>query len=248
MQDFYSHTNWIELGNTEPNAQLGRPGPIVNVAGPGQRTCNACGPNNPLDESRTCQDCRNNTVGFTSLTSGFYFGSDVPGDDDLIPLFKCHHGGYSDNRRGPAMGTLFGPPTPGINKDSNSCGWSPHNWAHRAAAVVALAASEQFLDDLRDKLEPVKLKQLLGIGPTLALAVDTTGSMSSVIFSVRQQCLQIIEDRAGTADEPTSYVLSPFNDPNIGPLTVTSDRAAFEAAINSLFASGGGVSVYSNSS
>lgn len=140
------------------------------------------------------------------------------------------------------MGVLFGPPTPGINKDSNNCGWSPHNWAHRPAAIQALDASNQFVDDLKAELEPVKLKQLFGIGPTLALAVDTTGSMSSIIFSVRQQCLAIVEERAGTADEPTSYVLSPFNDPNIGPLTVTSDREVFEAAINSLFATGGGVS------
>ena len=165
------------------------------------------------------------------------------GGNAAIPAFKCHHGGYSDNTGGPVLGTIFGPASPGINKDSNACGWSPHFNLHPIAAQLALAGSLQFLDDLKAELEPVKLKQLLGIGPTLALAVDTTGSMSSVIFSVRQQCLAIIEERAGTADEPTSYVLSPFNDPSIGPLTVTSDRAEFEAAINSLFASGGGVSV-----
>lgn len=140
------------------------------------------------------------------------------------------------------MGTLFGPSTPGINKDSNACGWSPHFNLHPIAAQLALEGSNQFLDDLKEALEPIKLKQLLGIGPTLALAVDTTGSMSSVISSVREQCLAIIEERAGTADEPTSYVLSPFNDPDNGPLTVTSDRGEFEAAINELYASGGGVS------
>ena len=140
------------------------------------------------------------------------------------------------------MGIILGPPTPGINKDSNSCGWSPHNTLHRPAAEVALAASIQLLNDLKKDLEEVKLKQLFGIGPTLALVVDTTGSMSDIISSVRAQCLAIIDEREGTADEPTSYILEPFNDPNIGPLTQTSDLEIFRSRINGLFASGGAVS------
>jgi hypothetical protein len=64
--------------------------------------------------------------------------------------------------------------------------------------------------------------------------------MGGIIASVRSTCISIIEERIGTADEPTSYVLSPFNDPSIGPLVVTSDLVAFENAINGLYASGGG--------
>lgn len=141
------------------------------------------------------------------------------------------------------MGFLFGPPRPGINKDSNNCQYSPHFPLHAEAARVALEASKQYVNDLADVLDEVKLKQLFGIGPTLALSVDTTGSMADIIASVRAQCLNIVSERLGTADEPTSYVLSPFNDPGIGPLTVTSDLVEFQAAINGLFASGGGVSL-----
>ena len=43
LQDFYSHTNWIENGNRAPNPVLGQPGQrIENTASPMQQTCTDC--------------------------------------------------------------------------------------------------------------------------------------------------------------------------------------------------------------
>ena len=45
LQDFYSHTNWIEMGRRTANAALGVPGKegsIGNVAGPDEPTCYNC--------------------------------------------------------------------------------------------------------------------------------------------------------------------------------------------------------------
>jgi hypothetical protein len=94
VQDFYSHSNWVEMGNTAINNVLGRAA-TMDHAGPLDRTCIACSPHNPLDVTDIhCLDCRDNEVGFTSmLTSGYYFGEDVSAGG--IPEFKCHHGMYS---------------------------------------------------------------------------------------------------------------------------------------------------------
>ncbi|RSM03590.1 hypothetical protein CEP52_007287 [Fusarium oligoseptatum] len=233
IQDFYSHSNWVELGNTEPNSDLIRNKPMGSyMATPDQRTCRSCNtspkpPGWDSDWPIPCKGihCEENTNGFPKLTSGYY-----PGEDVLIPGdWKCRHGGFADKAY------------PGINKDSNNCWWSPHSDLHFKAAELAMQATMQFFDDIKDDTSgaPKALRLLFGV-PTLAFAIDTTGSMDDVIDAVRVQALQIAESLSGTDNEPGLYVLSPFNDPSTGPLTVTTDLAAFEDAISNLGAAGGG--------
>ncbi len=93
VQDFYSHTNWVEMGNNDISPDLGRDKPIAHALD-GQTTCAACGPHNPLDTTDSdCPDCRNNEAGFNNLlTSGYFFNEDRPGKGVPIPANKCHHG------------------------------------------------------------------------------------------------------------------------------------------------------------
>src|SRR5262249_33227654 len=44
IQDFYSHSNWVELGNGGPNSVLGRSGNAINRLAPNIPTCQACTP------------------------------------------------------------------------------------------------------------------------------------------------------------------------------------------------------------
>ena len=74
---------------------------------------------------------------------------------------------------------------------------------------------------------------------TCALPIST-GSMGSVIAGVQAAAVSIVNSRLGTDEEPSKYVLSPFNDPYVGPASTTADADVFKAAINSLYASGGG--------
>ena len=234
IQDFYAHSNWVELGNTEPNTDLIRNGAIESyTATPDQRTCRTCQklPRPPTWDSDwpiPCVgiDCQANTNDFSKLTSGYYHGEDVaiPGD------FKCRHGGISDD------GSWAG-----INKDSLNCWWSPHAHLHVTAADLAERATMQFLDDIKADTsgKPSAIRLLFGVS-TLAFAIDTTGSMDDVIDAVRAQAISIAKSLSGTDDEPGLYVISPFNDPTTGPVTVTSDLATFEATINGLGARGGG--------
>src|SRR6266404_5575049 len=227
IQDFYSHSNWVELGNGSPNPSLGRRGNPINRLPQNVATCQNCtGGLPPL----LCPNCSGNLI-TSQLTSGYYGGESAP--FNVKPAGKCSHGGLTDSS---ATG-FFGE---GINKDSFDCEFSPHNTLHSAAASVAGEATKQFFRDIKAAVTPRQLKLLLGVGPTLAIAMDTTGSMGSIIDGVKQQAIQIVNSRLGTNEEPSKYVLAPFNDPGVGPITVTDDPDQFKPAISSLFASGGG--------
>ncbi len=179
IQDFYAHSNWVELGNTEPNTDLTRDGCMdAYIASLSQRTCATC-PTLPKPPEwvgvwpapGVGYDCSQNTNGFTNLTSGYFCGEDVaiPGN------FKCRHGGLSDE------GSWAG-----INKDSLDCLSSPHSQLHSKAVDLAQQATMQFFDDLRQGSSNAVLRLLFGV-PTVAVAIDTTAGMRDVIDAVKTQ-------------------------------------------------------------
>lgn len=53
----------------------------------------------------------------------------------------------------------------------------------------------------------------MGIYKSLCFVVDTTGSMSDDIASVKDTAFSIIDSKQGTEEMPWVYVLVPFNDP-----------------------------------
>jgi von Willebrand factor A domain-containing protein 7 len=107
------------------------------------------------------------------------------------------------------------------------------------AAAVAREATKKFIREIKNDVTQRQLKLLLGVGPSLAMAIDTTGSMGSIIDGVKQQAIAIVDARLGTDEEPSQYVLAPFNDPGVGPVQVTTDPDAFKAGISGLSADGG---------
>ena len=225
IQDFYSHSNWVELGNGSPQGQLGVVGAAIGgTAPPTLGTCVNCIPTFP----GLCPDCSGNLV-TGMLTSGYYGGEDRTKPSSL----KCSHGGLKDS----SSSGFFGE---GINKDVRACDFSPHNFLHGAAVGVAREATKKFIRELQGDLTEPQFKLLLGVGPTLGMAIDTTGSMGSVIAQVKSTAVSIVNSRLGTDEEPSKYILVPFSDPSVGPTTATTDPNQFKAAINSLGAFGGG--------
>ena len=115
LQDFYSHSNWIELGNVAPFTSIDQGGGKMPIAGNQEVTCTDCTAVGITGGIFT-DDCHNNLV-TDKLTSGYYADQDV-----LKPAGagKCSHGGKLDaTRKQPAKG--------GINKDSTRRLWSPHH-------------------------------------------------------------------------------------------------------------------------
>uniref|UniRef100_A0A668SVC2 Hemicentin-1-like von Willebrand factor A domain-containing protein n=1 Tax=Oreochromis aureus TaxID=47969 RepID=A0A668SVC2_OREAU len=64
--------------------------------------------------------------------------------------------------------------------------------------------------------------------------------MGDDIDAAKQVAFNIIDSNAGTLQEPSQYILVPFNDPDFGPVIKTTDKNYFKEEINKLTASGGG--------
>ncbi|XP_044162628.1 LOW QUALITY PROTEIN: von Willebrand factor A domain-containing protein 7 [Bufo gargarizans] len=224
LQDFYSHTNWVELGNADIHPDLATPGKdIDSIAEVSEQTCTDC-----ADIS-----CQNNIAAAIQkrhlLTSGYF------GVSPVKPRGKCSHGGiFDDSRERSARG--------GINKDTATAVFSPHHFLHDKAARLALQASIKFLSELRREVTDRDMLRLLGVSafPALSFVLDTTGSMGEEITSARLQSRNIIQRQRRTLLEPDYYILVPFHDPSFGPVYKTSDPEEFLKVLDSLHALGGG--------
>ncbi|KAG7240771.1 hypothetical protein INR49_026400 [Caranx melampygus] len=162
LQDFYSHSNWVELGNNSPYSTLIKPDqPLENLA-----------------------------VG-------------------------------------------------GINKDHIG---SSHGSLHHKAADLAVNATVELLEDIRVAVGDKNFLRLMGLSQSsvLCFVIDTTGSMSDDIAEAKRVSFEIIDSKRGTQQEPSAYILVPFNDPGFGPLVMTTNADVFKDSINKLSANGGG--------
>ncbi|XP_051559968.1 von Willebrand factor A domain-containing protein 7-like isoform X2 [Myxocyprinus asiaticus] len=222
LQDFYSHSNWVELGNKSPYANLIRPDlNIENIADVTMPTCSDCASGscpNPLLPA---------ILNGKYLTSGYMglFSSDKPQG-------KCSHGGDTDlsssqNPRG------------GISKDERL---SYNSELHNSAVNLASEATLDLLEDIRGAIGNKDYLRLMGIARSavLAFVIDTTGSMSNDIAEAKRVAYNIIDSKKGTQDEPSEYILVPFNDPDFGPLIRTTDPDVMKSEISKLNAAGGG--------
>ncbi|KAG7214483.1 hypothetical protein INR49_022995 [Caranx melampygus] len=213
LQDFYSHSNWVELGNTEPYINLIRPDlPLENLADFDTPTCSDCA-------SGTCpSSILPNILKDKKLTSGY--------------MSKCSHGGEYDQ-----TSTII--PRGGISKDERR---SDNVAFHNAAVHAATTASLQLLEDIRSAAGNNDFLRMMGIARSsvLCFVIDTTGSMSDDIAEARNIAYKIIDSKTGTQDEPSEYILVPFNDPDFGPLIRKTDPEKMKTEISQLKASGGG--------
>lgn len=254
IQDFYSHSNWVEMGRSSPFEQMGHAtlgtGFDPNfLADKNFKTCTDC---------NKCNNCTNN-VNNSKLTTAYYGLYPT----STKPDGKCSHGAKRVVKTVPNPAALFNPWLPktititydpdttenspargGISKDSLDCQDAPHSHLHFQAVNVALESTKKYIVYLTKqaqlKMTPRELRTFFGVDSALAFAVDTTGSMSEQIAGVRQQLTEIVNSRRGTDLEPSRYVLVPFGDPDVGPVTNTEDPDEFIAAIGGLYASGGG--------
>ncbi|XP_058497636.1 von Willebrand factor A domain-containing protein 7 [Solea solea] len=222
LQDFYSHSNWVELQNTEPYINLLRPDlPLDNLADVNTPTCSDC-------ESGSCPNpILPNILSEKKLTSGYmgvYFSSKPKG--------KCSHGGKGD-----LTSTIV--PRGGISKDERRF---DNIAAHNAAVNLATSASTQLLEDIVLAVGNKEFLKMMGIARSsvVCFVIDTTGSMSDDIAEARKVVYEIIDSKKGTQDEPSEYILVPFNDPDFGPVFRTEDPDKMKKAISDLKPKGGG--------
>ena len=226
VQDFYSHSNWIELGGRKPSAKMGTEHVLGLYSPSNFTTCIDC-TRRMCAEDNIHSEVRRRRF----LISGYarYSFTDPP-----KPSGKCSHGGSADLSTGTsAVGY-------GINKDTQG---SDHGSYHPIAAEVALAATLQQLQSLRSKVGDRAFRRFLGFqSKNLVITLDTTGSMKDVIGMVKEIIIDILNyTRSGNAVlKPDQYIFSPFNDPGWGPLTITDDAEALIEQIQNLTVYAGG--------
>ncbi|XP_063348924.1 von Willebrand factor A domain-containing protein 7 [Pelmatolapia mariae] len=228
LQDFYSHSNWVEMGQRSIYLHLLQPEePAVPVAKEDTPTCMECFSttcrNNLLPRLKTTQE--NSQL----LTTG-YFSTFPP-----KPQGKCSHGGILDSSR--YLGAKGG-----INKDSTSPLFSPHHYLHLKAATLATEATLTVLRDLRDSVGHRNFLKLFSVKqvPALVFVMDTTGSMFEEIHAARLRAQSIIQSRANSPGQLGTFVLVPFHDPGVGPVYETDDPGQFMQHMEDLMALGGG--------
>ena len=230
LQDFYSHSNWVEMGNTMPYSVLGKPDQNpVNIVSSTRSTCVECKRDGPVlfllrftgaDYYYNCENnIRSDVNDERKLTSGYYTGQvDRKGTDLVKPPGKCSHGGFFDS-------SSDLPATGGINKDSKSPSYSPHSDLHIQAATLATTASKTLLGDLRSQIaNDTKFSAFLGINlakqkfASIAYVIDVTGSMrdelpeiQATIPGIRKYLEDYIDLLGETAE--LKFILVPFNDP-----------------------------------
>ncbi|XP_068568500.1 von Willebrand factor A domain-containing protein 7 [Cebidichthys violaceus] len=228
LQDFYSHSNWVEMGQRFIYLHLLQPEePAIPVAAEDTPTCMEC-------FSATCRDnllarMTNGQQETQLLTTG-YFSTFPP-----KPHGKCSHGGILDHSR--YMGAKGG-----INKDSTSPLFSPHHYLHMEAANLAMEATLSVLRDIRDTVGQKTFLRLFSVKqvPALVFVMDTTGSMFEEITAARYRAHSIIQSRASSPGQLGTFLLVPFHDPEIGPVYETDDPNQFMQHMENLMALGGG--------
>ena len=236
LQDFYSHSNWVENGNSDVYRVLGRPNERPNpIAGKSLQTCTDCREDGIIilgriigffrgtDNAKHFYACSDNLHGFLReskiLTSGYYTGS-LDSNRQLIvkPMQKCSHGGFLDSTSDVSS-------KGGINKDSLSEKWSPHNNHHTEAARLAEKASVDILQEIRSDVNNDALfSQFLGISvnvvaASIAYVIDTTAGMSDELPEIQATIpeLRMNLEKYAEMNGNTNirYILVPFNDPGI---------------------------------
>ncbi|MBN3304682.1 VWA7 protein, partial [Amia calva] len=124
---------------------------------------------------------------------------------------------------------------------------------HKNAADLAVAASVELLEDIRNAVGDDLFLRFLNLQSTSALSfvINTTGSMSEDIEAAKTRAFSIIDRKR---DTPSTYILVPFNDPGhtgtckyilslsleFGPVLKTNNPEKFKQLISALTATGGG--------
>jgi hypothetical protein len=112
---------------------------------------------------------------------------------------------------------------------------------HDQSADLAGEATKKYIREITSQLTEQQVGLLLGKGPTLGIVIDTTNSMGPIIAAVRTAATQLVDDRVGTDQEPSQYVLGQINDPFTPAPVVTSNPDEFKSAIAALTTSAPGL-------
>lgn len=184
IQDFYSHSNWVEMYKSDINKAIGTSSFKSQVATTTSDT-NECVSNctkvtiecSPVvtaivttlkklksDTSSSCPityyKCDGNIIQLDKMLTGYYTDSKLS-DGTLINnpgnMNKCNHGGFSDSNSysKDAIG--------GVNKDTGMYLISPHANLHVSAAKFAELHTAYFFNSIRSTIGDTEFQKFLDL-------------------------------------------------------------------------------------
>ncbi|RNA34007.1 von Willebrand factor A domain-containing 7-like [Brachionus plicatilis] len=208
LQDFYSHSNWVEMNNVDINYDIGVRRLGGKIAQIEEATCVNCEVLTSYDsyydgmsEWERIVDyeynCEKNMISDLNekkiLTSGYFSGQILDGEPVSKPGNKCSHGGAFDKTRKIE-------PYGGINKDGSVKFFSPHYFLHEKAATLATKASKNFLKDIQSEIGIEKSFK------NVVFLIDATGSMELDIGAAKLNALRIFTQRSLAISAYQNYV------------------------------------------
>ncbi|CAF1095611.1 unnamed protein product [Adineta steineri] len=201
LQDFYSHSNYIELEYTSPSDVLGqRLFQKEEYASVDMRTCISC-------QGVDCQTKPNLDVNILKnklLTTGYFIPKGLGTIIGKKPKGKCSHGGFFD-------GSATNEPIGGINKDKLD---SVHGHLHYQAAEMAYKATRKILNEFRQVIGDeafglfLTLKKNLN---SLIISIDTACSMADYTELAKEISINIVKQYGQLEYAPHNYILITFN-------------------------------------
>ena len=231
LQDFYSHTNWIEnhigKGITIYN-DLGEPNKMIENVAQLASPCLDCRKvRNSLFvtamnlmslgliiESTSIYECNNNLdeslKSQNLLTSGYSKGGKNGKNEVIVkPEGKCSHGGIID-------GSTDQSATGGINKDSSHKELASHHYYHSMAADIAQDHSYEFLSRLRKDVDNDPwFMEFLGLDKltiTIVVVIDTTLWTTKNLDETQQMISQTSANmQQHMMDTTVQYILVPLS-------------------------------------
>ncbi|CAF4446256.1 unnamed protein product [Rotaria sp. Silwood2] len=201
IQDFYSHTNYIELEYKSPNDVLGKRIFRENeFASINTRTCISCNDEQCQINTNFDENIRQNKL----LTSGYF----IPIGFNLFkkskPKGKCSHGGSFDS-------TQDDEPTGGINKDKLN---SIHGHLHYQAASMAYKATVNILTQLQQDIGDDSFALFLTLKKnlnSLIISIDTSCSIGNYVDLAKDISINIVNQYGQLEFAPHNYILILFN-------------------------------------
>jgi len=224
LQDFYSHSNWVEMRGGVVNPQMGY-GSMDNVAPKNENTCTYSIFAEWFGPTISCFIMRTDNTVTYNLTSGYYKGEGI---DIPSRVNKCFHGGSFDG---------YG--KQGINKDAAVCSMgvvvvSPHAAWHAPAVTAATAATVQYFNDIRSRVGEDGFKNFLGFGTTVGFAITTaSGITEDDIAGVKSSVKSTTISRPGADGYPSKYVRTIIKGPVVPQTVKKAGYSAFLGSLNS---------------
>ena len=199
-QDFYSHTNFIELNYTSPSDVLGqRLFREDEYAPASMRTCTSCND----EECQSTSNLHANIQEKKLLTSGYF----IPIGLSFVrkkPTGKCSHGDSFD-------GSRKDEPIGGINKDKLK---SIHGHLHYKAAHMAYLATVKILSEFWKRIGDDAFALFLTLKAklnSLIISIDTACSIADYVEFAKNVSIDIVNQHNRLEFAPHNYILTSFN-------------------------------------